>query len=94
MAFAKVVTDRDFKGGYLEEYGTWTLSGGDTSGTLTPDSNTLGINASMTKIVDYSLGSNGNAAACIGNISSDGKTLTVTSSANDSGEYYIKGRCA
>jgi len=96
MAFIKNVVNRFMQaGGVIVEQGTWDLTGGDTTGVITPATNGQGIsNAGIYEIYQPLVTSDTNSAALVDNLASDRKTLRVTSAANDNGTYTIVGRVA
>lgn len=94
MAFTKTVINRRMVAGDIEETGTWALTAGSTTGVITPAFSGQGISAGIIEILMYGAGSDTNSAALVWNLSSDRKTLQITSAANDTGEYFIRGRVA
>lgn len=96
MAFTKTVSRRFMAAGELIEEGSWVLSGGDTAGTIVPATSGQGIAAGIREITDFSLASDTNSPDLVGNLNGAGAAsnraeLIVTSAANDTGFYTIKG---
>lgn len=95
MAFTNTVVNRVMRNGVIEESGTWALSGGSTSGTITPATSGQGINATIIDINQtYGAGSNTPSAALVVKLNSGRKTMLITSAANDTGTYFISGTAA
>jgi|SRR5882724_10951973 len=95
MAFSNTPAKRymNFNGQLVEE-GTWTSSGGTTTGTITPATSGQGISAGIRTISDTDATSNGNTAV-IKNTTPSGvsaySVLKLTFTANDTGTYRIEG---
>lgn len=96
MAFTNSVVNRFMQaGGVIVEQGTWTLTGGSTTGVITPATNGQGINnAGIFEIYQPMVTSDTNSAALVDNLATNRKTLRVTSAANDTGTYTLVGRVA
>lgn len=91
MAFTTTVVDRWTNGGKFYEKGRWTLSGGDTSGVITPEFTGHGLSAGIREIQDATVGSDSNVPLAY-NYSISGGLLRITSSIpDDVGEYSISG---
>lgn len=74
--------------GQVMEQGTWTSSGGTTTLNITTD--TTAGSPAITKIMRWSLSSNGDTAVIAAQDVAD-TTLKITFTANDSGQYTIQG---
>lgn len=94
MAFAHAVTDRVVVGGRMTEYGTWTMTAGTTTGDITPAITGNGYGAGIFRIEEEDVESNGASAAMVPTLNALRSTLTITSVANDTGTYTIKGPIA
>ena len=96
MAFTNTVINRFMQaGGVIVEQGTWVLTGGSTTGVITPAVNGQGINnAGIFEIYQPMVTSDTNSAALTDNLATNRKTLRVTSVANDTGTYTLVGRVA
>lgn len=90
MAFANTVVERWNAGGMFYERGTFVSDGGSTGGTITPQATGNGLSAGIVQIYIASFGSNGNNII-FQNLSLGGKTVTITTAANDTGEYTLVG---
>lgn len=99
MAFIKQVVERFAAyDGTCTEIGNWTFTGGDTSGTLVPETFGQGINAGIRAITQVSINSDTppndpSYDLTVAGFSPRSRML-ITSAANDTGMYTIKGRCA
>lgn len=96
MAFVNQVTSRTMLGtGEMVEYGTWTLSGGDTTGTISPATSGNGFSSGIREIrsadVETNAGTAAPAMSLIQAGTSPRSALKITSVANDAGTYRIKG---
>ena len=78
------------EGGYKVETGTWTSSGGTTTVDITVDTTNQ---PEIVKILDCDVSSNGDTAVNKAYDIAPG-TVRLTFTANDSGTYRIKGKCA
>lgn len=90
MAFAFTLVSKTIEeGGYSVERGTWTSDGGTTTGNITVDTGSPKI----IKITDFAVSSNGDTTV---NSAQDvsPSTLKITFTANDAGQYMIKGKVA
>lgn len=90
MAFAFTMVSKTIEeGGYVVERGTWTSDGGTTTGNITADTNSPKI----VKITGFATSSNGDGATNPAQDVAD-TTLKLTFTANDSGQYMIRGKGA
>lgn len=90
MAFAFTLVSKTLEeGGYVVERGTWTSNGGTTTGNITVDTGSPKI----IKITDFAVSSNGDTNIAPAQDAGDG-TLKLTFTANDGGQYMIKGKGA
>jgi hypothetical protein len=90
MAFANTVVERWNAGGMFYERGTFVSDGGSTGGTITPQATGNGLSAGIVQIYIASFGSDGNTAI-FQNLSLGGRKATITTAANDTGEYTLVG---
>lgn len=90
MAFAFTLVSKTIEeGGYVVERGTWTSNVGTTTGNITADVNSPKI----VKITDFAVSSNGDTNIAPAQDVND-LTLKITFTANDGGQYMIKGKGA
>lgn len=90
MAFTNTVLERGINAGAFFERGTFASTGGSTGGTITPQYTGNGLNGGIRSIQTAIFGSDGNTNIAQ-NYSVGNATVTITTAANDTGEYYISG---
>ena len=93
MAFTNTVVDRWIAGGKFYEKGTFTNTAASTGGTITPEYTGHGLSAGIREIYDATFGSDGNTGIAQ-NFPVGRGTVTITTAANDTGEYTISGYAA
>lgn len=94
MAFTRTIINRRMVAGDIEETGTWVMDPGTTTGVITPAFSGQGINAGITEILIGGSTSDTNSAALVNNIDAQRRTMRITSAANDTGKYFLRGRVA
>ena len=90
MPFTNTVIERGINGAEFYEKGTFASTGGSTGGTITPQQTGSGLSAGIRSIRKTTFGSDTNANIAQ-NLSLGGETVTITTAANDTGEYFISG---
>jgi hypothetical protein len=92
MAFTKTnVSKTQIPGGLIVERGNWTLSGGDTTGTLIADSTG---NPDICEIWYGEIRSSTAARSVTASKSASAPSYDIVATANDTGTYTLVGRAA